>query len=425
MTAKYHIGEGNLPRPCKANVQECRLGQHGHGNIEEMSKVSEMLFEREYKQNLEGLKKVQKRSEEPFPQQDAPLVETYVHPAGKVITVNPNGSITVTKGGLPATSSATLAQLRAGRGSWKREDAAAGLSPVKTPVKRSSERTLPKGFSQMKVGDEAVVEYITPAHMSFNGGGSHEEKVKIKSINKEDGRIEFEDGTGIYLSGRRWCYGSSNNSIRLKSVKMRDEAQYKNEPKSSTKLKSSIQLKVEKAMKNLPNEKITRENFDEEAFSGHSYDDLQFDTNQRIADLTRRFNGDDERAEGLIERYYETWQNAARVSPPEDGETHVPVRLIPTGTETTQYKVNGYSRVKIASPEKLDDGTVVGRYHDGVQYDYVNPETTFSIVRVKRNPQNVREHAPVASAWKKENQKAAELKELRALINKHNQDFSN
>lgn len=58
MTEKYHIGEGNLPRPCEANVQECRLGLHEHGSLEVMMKVSETILEKEFAENLKSLQKL-------------------------------------------------------------------------------------------------------------------------------------------------------------------------------------------------------------------------------------------------------------------------------------------------------------------------------------------------------------------------------
>lgn len=47
--------------------------------------------------------------------------EVYVHPQGKQIVVEADGSLTVTKDGKRASSGATLADLRAGRGRWKRQ----------------------------------------------------------------------------------------------------------------------------------------------------------------------------------------------------------------------------------------------------------------------------------------------------------------
>lgn len=70
---------------------------------------------------------------EPAPAEET-APETYIHPQGKMIVVNADGSLTITKDGKKASSSATLQDLRNGRGAWKRADGQTP-APVQKPEK--------------------------------------------------------------------------------------------------------------------------------------------------------------------------------------------------------------------------------------------------------------------------------------------------
>ena len=67
------------------------------------------------------------------------------------------------------------------------------------------------------------------------------------------------------------------------------------------------------------------------------------------------------------------------LSPARSGEKQVPIKRIPVGSRVVGF---GGKLRKVGSPIKNDDGSIVGRYWDGSQWDYVQPETRFDVYDV-------------------------------------------
>lgn len=112
------------------------------------------------------------------------------------------------------------------------------------------------------------------------------------------------------------------------------------------------------------------------------------------------------------------WAVQARTEPAKPYEDRVPIRLIPAGAEVYASYAKGSPWRKVGVP--VDNGPVwnpktqkadlpndiVGKYHDGVQWDYVGPETTFKTG-------NVPQGKKISPRWQAANARAAELKLMR------------
>jgi hypothetical protein len=115
---KYHINEKGVPGVCTAKVK-CQFGgdaQH-YFNPEAAQKAYELSMA------TETVPSAQKKSSNDFV--PAPPVsgnvERYRHPQGKIVEINPDGSVTAWKNGKIIPTSATADKLRNGYGAWKRD----------------------------------------------------------------------------------------------------------------------------------------------------------------------------------------------------------------------------------------------------------------------------------------------------------------
>lgn len=125
MTSKYHINEKGVPGVCTAKVK-CQFGgdaQH-YFSPEAAQKAFELSMATE---TVPSAKK--KTTEKPSPVNPPTSgaydvrakAERYVHPQGKIVEINPDGSVTAWKNGKIIPTSATADKLRNGHGAWKRD----------------------------------------------------------------------------------------------------------------------------------------------------------------------------------------------------------------------------------------------------------------------------------------------------------------
>lgn len=118
---QFHINPETFEvNSCGAKIQ-CRFGESSKhfDTVEEARTFAEKSLSEEFGE----MSKVEKEE------------EIYIHPQGKRIEVKSDNSLVVTKNGKKATSSATLDELRSGRGAWKKlgntESDIEQASPVK------------------------------------------------------------------------------------------------------------------------------------------------------------------------------------------------------------------------------------------------------------------------------------------------------
>lgn len=125
MTSKYHINEKGVPGVCTAKIK-CQFGgdaQH-YFSPEAAQKAFELSMATE---TVPSAKK--KTTEKPSPvnlptsgaYDVGAKAERYVHPQGKIVEINPDGSVTAWKNGKIIPTSATADKLRNGHGAWKRD----------------------------------------------------------------------------------------------------------------------------------------------------------------------------------------------------------------------------------------------------------------------------------------------------------------
>jgi hypothetical protein len=118
---KYHVNDKGVPGPCSAKVK-CQFGgdaQHYFSpeaarEAFELSMAKETVPSAQKKPNPVNL-----------PTSGAYEVgskaERYVHPQGKIVEINPDGTVTAWKNGKIIPTSATAEKLRNGYGAWKRD----------------------------------------------------------------------------------------------------------------------------------------------------------------------------------------------------------------------------------------------------------------------------------------------------------------
>lgn len=117
---KYHINDKGVPGICTAKVK-CQFG----GDAQHYFSPEAAQSAYELSMAKETLPSVQKKSNPVMPTSGAYDVgtkaERYVHPQGKIVEINPDGSVTAWKNGKIIPTSATADKLRAGYGAWKRD----------------------------------------------------------------------------------------------------------------------------------------------------------------------------------------------------------------------------------------------------------------------------------------------------------------
>src|SRR5699024_349099 len=125
MTTKFHISKSGEPAKCDATYVQCpRGGAESHyASEEDARKAIELSMA--HKMDAPKLKKTKKGNsymrvgDESQSTKKTDTVERYEHPQGKVAIIK-NGKLYISKNGRQASSSATISNLRAGRGAWKK-----------------------------------------------------------------------------------------------------------------------------------------------------------------------------------------------------------------------------------------------------------------------------------------------------------------
>lgn len=140
--AKFHVNDQGIPGICTAQIQ-CRFG--GDAQHYATPEIAQKAYE--LSMASQSIPEPQKKNPEPtvkMPTSGAYDVgtkaERYVHPQGKVVEINPDGTVTAWKNGKIIPTSATAEKLRKGHGAWKRANSNAGepkpyMGPPATPVR--------------------------------------------------------------------------------------------------------------------------------------------------------------------------------------------------------------------------------------------------------------------------------------------------
>jgi len=145
--AKYHVNDEGVPGVCTAEIRDCKFG--GDAQHYSSPEIAQQAYELSMASQTvqKPMKKSRKTNDKPTSANNGVLtsgayevaskVERYVHPQGKVIEIQPDGSVRAFKGGKELSTSATAEKLRAGYGAWKREDGASVESNVDAKEKDS------------------------------------------------------------------------------------------------------------------------------------------------------------------------------------------------------------------------------------------------------------------------------------------------
>lgn len=136
MATKFHISDSGMPGRCSAaSPDSCPKTQAGdgfHGTLEEATKESQLRFEAQ----LGAFVTASKKAEETASEADGSGLETYVHPQGKLITVDADGNVRAFKDGVEVSTSATADKLRKGYGAWKLDGSAKAPASVLSTSKK-------------------------------------------------------------------------------------------------------------------------------------------------------------------------------------------------------------------------------------------------------------------------------------------------
>lgn len=161
---KYHINEKGVPGVCTAKVK-CQFGgdaQH-YFNPEAAQKAYELSMAKE------TVPSAQKKTSNDFV--PAPPVsgnvERYRHPQGKIVEINPDGSVTAWKNGKIIPTSATADKLRNGYGAWKRDTTGAvterpvsDASVAAKTAARQARQLNPEPVDPAKVDEKERVDHL-------------------------------------------------------------------------------------------------------------------------------------------------------------------------------------------------------------------------------------------------------------------------
>lgn len=163
--AKFHVNDQGIPGVCTAQVQ-CRFG--GDAQHYTSPEIAQKAYE--LSMASQSIPEPHKKKSEPtvkMPTSGAYEVgtkaERYVHPQGKMVEINPDGTVTAWKNGKIIPTSATAEKLRKGHGSWKKADPNAGepkpnMGPPATPV-RAPASVLKAQAKSKKLTVEEITEY--------------------------------------------------------------------------------------------------------------------------------------------------------------------------------------------------------------------------------------------------------------------------
>lgn len=140
-------------------------------------------------------------------------------------------------------------------------------------------------------------------------------------------------------------------------------------------------------------ELMEEDNFDPAKWSGFSYREVTFDRGGLMRDFDERNKNSPYTKEQLAEvksrhmaEKRRAWGLEERTDKARSGESKVPVRLIPVGSQV--YIGFGKNRKTgvVGTPQIIEGGEVVGRYRDVAgNWDYIGPDTTFDVAEVDEN----------------------------------------
>lgn len=161
-----------------------------------------------------------------------------------------------------------------------------------------------------------------------------------------------------------------------------------------------------------------QQSYFERNYDGFTKEQLIFDREAYIRKLSQGRAWRDasrEKLEKQADNAHASWVAEARTEPATSYEENVPIRLLPVGTEVHYPYAKGSPYRKVGTPVdngpdfKTGEHDIVGKYHDGIQWDYVSPNTTFKlgVVPVGKN---------LSPRWNAINAKAARLRELREQV---------
>lgn len=125
--SKFHVNDQGEPGRCSAQKGGCPFG--GDAQHYPTKEVAQQAYELSMAASIvpAAAKKKASSPSVKMPTSGAYDVgskaERYVHPQGKVVEINPDGTVTAWKNGKLTPTSATAEKLRAGYGAWKRADA--------------------------------------------------------------------------------------------------------------------------------------------------------------------------------------------------------------------------------------------------------------------------------------------------------------
>jgi len=164
MATRYHISDNGMPGKCSAaSPESCPKTQAGdsfHGTLEEASSESQRRFEEKLggfvtksktDERVEEQNSIRERQNQAIRQVANDGDEIYVHPQGKIITIDSRGYLSAFKDGRELGTSATAEKLRKGYGAWKRVDYPS--SGPETPKKGALEHLDVLNLSEKELED--------------------------------------------------------------------------------------------------------------------------------------------------------------------------------------------------------------------------------------------------------------------------------
>jgi hypothetical protein len=156
---------------------------------------------------------------------------------------------------------------------------------------------------------------------------------------------------------------------------------------------------------------LTHENYDPKDWDGVSLMDLKFD-GQLMLDRAAEQGVSEEKARAYVERKKKNWEGQARTEIASSNEDGVPARLVPVGAEVATSDRDSSGKVKVGkmmAPVIRDDAKVIARVRaGGMEMGFESDE----IVNVGFIPDGNK----LSPFWKKDNEKAAKIKEQRARV---------
>lgn len=214
--ARFHKNKRGEAAPCTAPPGQCPLGGDHFDTPEEV----EAQLEHDMADDAHsGISKKNKGAQD--------NVEVYRHPQGKVATIK-NGVLEVTKNGQVMKSSATIEKLRAGHGSWARDEASEdptssqGQNTEASPQLSQEELQGNYSMAQTKAEDAAKEQQaIYQRHREYNDRHAEEEGRRYYIGKDENGKIGRVYGQNPEPNGRHFVESTEEQKTELKDMSER------------------------------------------------------------------------------------------------------------------------------------------------------------------------------------------------------------